>query len=216
MSERSDSGYLWGPDNVDYAMLFRYDIALRTGKLDVEEREYHGVFHGPSYAHALTLEVTQKLRRAHVSSKYDLSTVVSTDDSDVLNEYLSNNANKLLTRSKDDYQYPSRNNVPVLSQSSVPLSEDLKLTFADKITRLVGMCNEAEKKWLAYYIVQENLDLAIPVEQLGEDMATYVKEVSEFPKFTWGTLTKYIGSRGTFNKAFNTLRDKYRQVLSGE
>lgn len=165
--ERQKNGYLYGAGVKEYARLDHYRRAIDSKDIQDEEYWAQSVFHGPSHARNLRLEIFQKKRRNSVSNRVDTDTVLLTTDGALSSQVKSSEAvaNIGYSRVSEDSRLTSETGI----------APDAKVGLAIIMNQISSLCSDDELKVFAYFIVQVGVDKII-MDEDGAKISTRLKE----------------------------------------
>ncbi len=210
--KRQKSGHIWGPDQLKYANLYHYDLAMNIDDLREEEYRYQSVLHGPSHARHLTMEIFHKKIRNGVTNKVDVQSIVGDGDSNVVNSMRSRESRNAVsyTRITDD-----RYNTTVLQP-------DANMNILYMIKEIAAQCNEEQLKVLAYLIVSEKIDQILFEDSNPHDLGTlgsFIMDIWRLGVKDINSLNHYIGTKYRTEIARRTLcelvRNKFPLLMVG-
>lgn len=207
-TERTQSGYLWGEGNVEFANKDHYYAALKESRITDEEYWAQSVFHGPSHALNLRKEIFQKRIRNGVKIYSGFDDIVATEDEKIRQSVKSEETMAGVTSSN-----VACSTTPLSNKSSDP---DTLTSFYKSLETVVGELDEGELKVLAYYIVREGIDTTIEVFMDNEEikpLADYIREVWKLDDYKVTTLYKFIGTRYRTDCARWSIMSKFKELL---
>ncbi|QIG71412.1 hypothetical protein EVB32_305 [Rhizobium phage RHph_TM39] len=215
-SDRQMKGYIWGEQILDHAHIEHYARAMRSDDVRTEEYWYQAVFHGKNHSKVLQSEVFHKKIRNNVTNKVEVETLVSTSNSDVVNDVLAEER-------KNEVKYSRVIEDDKVGNMSDYLP-DATVGFSVIIREIADKCNDDEIKVLSYFVCQEHLDNILfegnSIHSSNDRFNRTILGIWEKNVKSINDLNRFVGTRARADKArwrlCNLLKKEYPELLSGK
>lgn len=193
---RREQAFIWGVDHLEFANLSWFKLALDMTDIRREEYYLHSVLNGPGHAANLVKETFQESLRNGLTNAVDVGTMVSTNNSNIVNERLG----------AETYKY-SR----IVDETSLCSTCDHEGSSSNRISRIVNelyaaLGDEAQDKVFAWFLYNSgvgeyfnNLDEFL--SSLAWELGEYFRYVMEHDIREVSQAIKWIGNRYRFEQA---------------